>query len=349
MPQHAPFRWGVLAAALFAGTALAGETESGVAQWIAAQGGRAERDASGHVVAVDLTSTWITDADLARIGRLEHLRKLDLAHTKITDVGMEQLKPLREVTDLSLYYAEYITEDGIAHLMGWSRLERLNLRGTKVTSKVFDHLARLRAQRSLDLAYTQIDDEGFEELSALPRLEDLAIGGNRLTGACLPLLKPLASLRRLDVGGMQRVDSGLWGLALTDYNLQRLADLSQIEELDLSGANLSDRGTDRPGQPQAIRSELRDLSKLARLVNLRVLDLSNTPVSDDALAVLAALPKLRELRLGLARNIDDGAVPRLLALKQLQTLYVAGTGITEPGLGRLREERRSLRLDGGSL
>ncbi|HWB96733.1 MAG TPA: hypothetical protein VG672_08530 [Bryobacteraceae bacterium] len=327
----------------------AGWTEAELAQWISAQGGRSTRDAAGHLVDVDLTSTWITDADLARIGSLSHLERLNLAHTKITDVGMEHLAGLRAVTELNLYYAEYLTEEAIAHLKGWSRLERLNLRGTRVTSKVFDHLARLTALRSLDLAYTQIDDEGFEELSALPHLEHLAIGGNRLTGSCLPLLKPLATLRSLDVGGMQRVDSGLWGLALTDYNLARLGDLTQLEELNLSGANLSDRGTDRPGQPQAVRQELRDLSKLGKLVRLQSLDLSGTPVSGEALAVLASLPRLRELRLGLARNIGDGAVPRLLALRQLQVLYVAGTAMTEKGVSRLRQERRFQKLDAGRL
>src|SRR6478609_3922740 len=167
--------------------------------WVAQEGGSITRDASGQVIAVDLTGSWITDADLERLRSFPRLRSLNL------------------------YFAEYITEDGIAHLKGWSSLERLNLHGTKVTSKVFPLLTHLTALKSLDLGSTQIDDEGFEELTALPHLEELAIGGNRLTGSCLPLLRPLAQLRRLDVGGIQRVDSGLWGLALTDYNLTRLA------------------------------------------------------------------------------------------------------------------------------
>lgn len=323
--------------------------ENDLVQWIADQGGHSTRDESGHIVDIDLASTWITDADLARIGGLPRLRRLDLAHTKITDVGMEHLKTLTTLTELNLYYAEYITEDGIAHLKDWTRLERLNLRGTKVTGRVFDHVARLTGLRSLDLAYTQIDDEGFEELPALTKLEKLAIGGNRLTGACLPLLKAVPSLRRLDVGGMQRVDSGLWGLALTDENLQRIADLTQLEELNLSGANLSDRGTDRPGQPEAIRSEMRDLSKLGKLINLKTLDLSGTPVSGEALSVLASLPKLQELRLGLAPKIDDGAVPRLLALKQLKVLYLGGSGMTAKGLAQLRQVLRFEKVDAGDL
>ncbi|MGI8989191.1 MAG: leucine-rich repeat domain-containing protein [Bryobacteraceae bacterium] len=322
--------------------------EAEQAAWIADQGGRATKDAAGHIVAVDLTSTWITDADLARIGSLIHLQKLDLAHTKISDAGLEHLAGLPGVTDLNLYYAEYITEDGIAHLKNWTKLQRLNLRGTKVTSKVFDHLAHLTGLRSLDLAFTQIDDEGFEQLATLAKLEDLAIGGNRLTGACLPLLKPVTSLRRLDVGGMQRVDSGLWGLALTGYNLGRIADLAPLEYLNLGFANLSDRGADRPGQPEAIRGELRDLSPLRKLMNLKTLDLSGTPVSNDALNSLAALPNLQELRLGLANNIGDNAVPGLLALKRLKILYVAGTKMTSKGIAQLRAGGRYEKLDAGN-
>jgi hypothetical protein len=323
--------------------------EPDMVQWVAGQGGRTTQDESGHIVALDLTSTWISDADLARVAELPHLRRLDLAHTRVTDVGMEHLKALPAISELNLYYAEFITDDSIASLKAWSRIERLNLRGTKVTSRVFEYLAHLTSLKSLDLAYTQIDDEGFEELAALTKLEDLAIGGNRLSGACLPLLKALPSLRRLDVGGMQRVDSGLWGLALTDDNLQRLAGLTQLQALSLAGANLSDRGIDRPGQPEAIRTGLRDLSKLAGLINLRLLDLSGTPVSGDALRALASLPNLRELRLGLAPNIHDADIPNLVALKQLRILYIAGTGITAAGVARLRQSGQIEKLDAGEL
>src|SRR5260370_3654256 len=142
--------------------------------------------------------------------------------------------------------------------------------------------------RSLDIAFTQIEDEGFDQLSALTKLESLAIGGNRLSGAALPLLKLLPSLKDLDVGGLQRVDSGLWGLPLTDENLARIAELKQLRSLNLADATLADRGVDRPGSPEAERSELRDLSKLASLVNLERLDFSRLPVTAEGLQPLPA-------------------------------------------------------------
>ena len=304
-----------------------------------------EKDAAGRIVAVDLTNSWITDAGMAQIGALAGLERLNLAHTRITDIGLEHLKKLANVKELSCYYAEYITDDGIAHLRTWSKLERLNLRGTKVTSKVFEHVARLTSLRSLDVAYSQVDDEGFEHLAALPNLERLALGGNRMNGSALPLLKTVPSLIDLDVGGIQRADSGLWGLALTDANIERISELTGLRRLSLNGANLADRGLDKPGQPEAIRGGMRDLSKLARLAHLEKLDLSRTPISSEGLQALAEMPMLRELRLGFAGNIDDAAAAALIRTKHLEVLYLSGTAITGKTLTALSGAKQLRELD----
>lgn len=260
------------------------------------------RNPAGQVIEADFTDTWITDADLRRVATYRELTKLTLAHTKITDLGLEHLRKLENVRELDCYYCEYVTEDGLAHLRGWKKLEKLNLRGSHVTSKVFEHLAQLTALRELDISNTQVYDEGFEQLTTLPNLEKLAIGGNLLTGSALSLLEHAPALTHLDVGGIQRVDSGLWGLALTTENLARLGRLTRLRWLSLAGATLSDRGTDRPGHPDAERSELRDLSALRALKELEYLDLSRQPVSDEAVKTLGTLPKLRELRLQMTKT-----------------------------------------------
>lgn len=331
-----------MSALLLALVMAAAETDREVLLWVEEQGGRVERDRDGRLAAVDLTSTWITDADLGRLAGLDRLRRLTLARTRITDLGLQRLKPLAEVVEMDCYYCEQLTEDGVAHLKGWTKLERLNLRGTKVTSRVFEHLARLTSLRWLDLAHTQIEDEGFEHLAPLARLEHLAIGGNRLEGGALASLKLLPALRSLDAGGIQRVDSGLWGLALTDQNLERLGALAGLTELNLSGANLADRGLDRPGHPEAERSELRDLSKLRGLVNLEKLDLSRTPLSREALESLGAPARLRELRLGYASKIGDSALDILAGFPGLRIVHLEGTPLTPEALAELRRRRVGL-------
>ncbi len=292
-----------------------------------------------QIVSLDLSSTWITDADLERVGKIQTLQKLNLAHTRITDVGIEHLKPLENVTELNLYYAEYITDTALAHLRGWKHLEVLNLRGVRLTSAVFEHLAQLTSLRSLDIAFTEVEDDGFEQLSSLTKLESLALGGNRLTGSALSSLKLLPTLRTLDAGGMQRVDSGRWGLALSEDNLRRLSELTQLRSLTLTGANLNDRRIDRPGNQLSQRTELPDISKLRSLRNLEFLDLSRTPVLPGALAALLDLPKLRELRLGLATKVDDTAIDTLIAMKQLKSLHLGGSKVTAEGVERFRKAR----------
>jgi Leucine-rich repeat (LRR) protein len=186
----------------------------------------------------------------------------------------------------------------------------------------------LKNLKELDLGFTEIIDEGFDKLVDLPKLERLAIGGNRLNGECLAFLKQIPTLRHLDVGGTQRVDSGLWGLSLTEQNLARLGELKQLRSLNLSAATLSDRGVDRPGHPEAERTDLQDLSALQGLVNLEILDLSRQPVTASTLKTIATLPRLTHLRLALCKKIDNRAVEVLREMKNLREVYTVGTLIT---------------------
>ncbi|MBL8211505.1 MAG: hypothetical protein JNK87_12365 [Bryobacterales bacterium] len=252
----------------------------------------------------DLAHSWITDADLRRVARQADLTKLDLSGTKITDAGLQHLKTLKNIRELNLHYAEYISEDGLAVLKTFPQLEVLNLRGTRVTSKVFEHIAHLKNLRDLDLGFTEITDDGFEALLELPKLERLVIGGNRLTGECLNMLRQVSTLRDLDVGGTQRVDSGLWGLSLTDENLARLGALKQLRRLTLAAATISDRGVDRPGHPEAERADLRDLSALNRLQDLEYLDLSRQPITVESLRTLGVMPALQTLRVALCKKLE---------------------------------------------
>jgi Leucine-rich repeat (LRR) protein len=233
----------------------------------------------------------------------------------VTDLGMEHLRDLPTLTSFNCYFCEFIGDDAVSVMKSWKKLERVQLRGTKVTSKALEHLAQIPTLRSIDISHTEIDDEGFELLGSLTRLESLSIGANRLEGSALTALKSLPSLRSLNAGGIQRVDSGLWGLALNEANLARLGELTQLTSLDLSGANLSDRGLDRPGHPEAERTEMRDLSALAGLKQLEELSLTRTKVTPDALLQLAVLPKLKRLRLGLTPNLTSEAIEKFAAAR----------------------------------
>ena len=238
----------VLVAALMTAPRSSDDVDASVAAWIDSAGGRYTRSQAGEIIHVDLRNTWITDADLHRLAQLPRLEKINLAYTKITDLGLERLIPLKNVKVLNLYYAEYVTDLGIAHLKHWRNLEYLNVRGTKVTSSLFDHLAEMNHLAFLDVAHSRVTDDLVENLAGLDQLAHLSLGGNKMSGAALPLLKTLPGLRSLSVGGQQRTDSGLWGIAVTDFNIQHVARLEELEVLEL-GRDERNRSRSRRAGP----------------------------------------------------------------------------------------------------
>ncbi len=214
------------------------------------------RDKAGEIIAVDLRSAWVTDADLEKLSRLPHLESINLANTKVTDLGLEKLRPLENVKLLNLHYAENVTDLGVAHLKHWKNLEVLEVRGTKVTSSLFENISKMTKLRSLDVGQSRVNDDFFEVLLGLDHLEYFSFGGNKMSGATLPLLKSFPALRVLDVSGQQRTDSGLWSVAVTDFNIDSIAQIERLEVLDLGDTGVSDRG-------------IAKLSQLKELANAR--------------------------------------------------------------------------------
>ncbi len=280
-------------------------------------------NAAGEITGVDLRGVWVTDHDLQKLSQWPKLERIDLACTKVTDLGLEHLAGLKHVKVLDLYYAEYVTDLGIAHLKPWKELEHLNVRGTKVTSSVFEHISKMTKLKFLDVSHSRVNDDLFENLAGLEHLEHLSFGGNKMSGACLPLLKLLPALHELSVSGQQRTDSGLWSVAVTDFNIGQIAQLDRLDVLDLGETGISDRG----------------VAELARLRNLHTLDLKGTRTTSKGIAALVGLPKLRHLKLWQAKEIDDAAIPSFLQMEKLEIIELPETSVTAAGLSQLAAKK----------
>ena len=121
-------------AVLFASLASAADIKSGGdAQWVEEAGGSVIRDAAGRITGVDLRASWVTDTDLRKLLQLPNLTTLDLSLTRITDQGMQELKNAPGIVDLNLYFAELVTDEGLAAIKTWKKLKRLNVHGTKTS------------------------------------------------------------------------------------------------------------------------------------------------------------------------------------------------------------------------
>ena len=274
--------------------------------WIAALEGKAELAADGSVRALSFRQGWVSDSDMDLIAKLDKLERLDLSNTRVTDLGLLKLKDLKSLRELNLFYAELVTDEGLATMRNWTKIERINARGTKVTDNTLALLAGRATITALDIGYAEVTDSGLQHLSTLPNLRELSIGGNKLTEVGLQVLRTLPQLRSLDLSGKQRTDSGLWFLGTTDLGLDPIATVTEMRELNLSGLTVTGRG----------------------------------------LAKLKPLAKLERLDLHACKRVGNEAVPHLAALGALKWVDVRDTSMTSAAVEELKKLRPELRVEG---
>ncbi|MGE3410020.1 MAG: leucine-rich repeat domain-containing protein [Pirellulales bacterium] len=151
-----------------------------------------------------------TNAGLAHLENLQHLRELDLwtYDSEVTDAGLQHIKGLSQLEVLSLR-ATKATDAGLEHLRGLSRLRTLNLSQTQFAGTGFQHLKGLKQLRDLDLSRTLVSDVGLAHLKELKQLESLNLWATQVTDAGLEHLHGLDQLRSFDVNVNVVTNAGL--------------------------------------------------------------------------------------------------------------------------------------------
>jgi len=111
-------------------------------QWIAERLGREYFETVTGVEAL----RDVSDAEMAQIGRLDHLVELKVLTNKVTDAG-------------------------IAHIRGLSRLKSLEFGPVNVTSAALANLEGLSGLTALNLIHFPTTDDDLTHLSGLTRLQ----------------------------------------------------------------------------------------------------------------------------------------------------------------------------------
>ncbi len=297
---------------------------------------------------IRLGFTSANNAAVDRILATPGVTVLDLARCEITDAGFERLKDLPAVTDLNLFYAEFLTDAAMSHLRGWKHLRRLNLRGTDITDAGLAHVSRISSLESLDASFTLVTNVGLDHLARLTKLQELALGGNKITAAGLHVLKGLSELRRLNLNGSQKRNTETWSASLTDFDTDALTALSRLEDLNIGGTRITDLGVGRLAALANLR--VLDLSRTAatgagleRLARLERLSLWKSRATDESAARLAGLRQLRFLDLA-DTSVTDRTLEPLASLPALADLYLDGTRVTAEGVDRFAKARPQCRV-----
>jgi internalin A len=284
--------------------------------WISALGGKVRQDRGGSIVAVDLRGSWVHDSELIELAKLPHLEQLDLSHTRISDEGMLYLRPAPGITDLNLYYAEQITDQGMSAIKDWKHLKRLNLRGTRISDGTLEIVSHLTQLEALDVANTPVTDNGLDFLMTLTNLKELSLGRRRESDNEVEVLRLLPTLTYLNLSGP-------------------------------SGAERPDNTYRRAAESGPMRTDL--VHAIAELKDLHVLKLGYTNVTADGLQTLSALRQVERLGLEACTRIGDEAAAELANWKSLKYVDLQETKVTEKGVEALRRAKPGIAILGGRV
>jgi Leucine-rich repeat (LRR) protein len=260
---------------------------------------------------LDLGFTHVTADGLQHLDGMPGLRFLNLRGMRITDAAMGRINNLRELEQLLLSETP-VSDAGLTKLTGLSHLKRIYLAKTNITDAGLMQLHRLNQLEDVELNdEPRVGDEGLRELARCPNIERLDLSGVRITDDGVRPLGGLKKLRELTLwprAGAGAVSgealAGLEGLSHLEFlclfemklgsvGLSRLPKLPSLREMILHGTRLKDD----------------DLLYVARLPNLRTLELEETLVTDAGFAHLKSASKLEEVCLrGMQEDPDTAQV-----------------------------------------
>jgi internalin A len=293
---------------------------------------------------LDLSFTYVSDAGIERLQQLQQLEELTLDATEaITDAAASYLRANKHLRKLVLRGTD-ITDVGVPYLAAVTGLKSLDLSHTMVGDVGLESLPALSDLEELDLGGTRITGINLNFLKLLPKLTKLSFNGiqRRNAGACwtplitdldLDTISLLSGLEDLNLGiGVSLGKTGLavgagnchvtGGIQLTDLGVAKLAKLTKLRRLDISGARITSAG----------------LKALTSLPLERLSVWNCTGLDDSAAPELAALPKLSFLDLSYT-SAGDATLKSLATLPNLKLLYLTDTKATPAGVEAFRHQK----------
>jgi hypothetical protein len=191
----------------------------------------------------------------------------------------------------------------------------------------------------LDMRGSDISDADLQGLSdpAFAEVRSVLLARSGITDAGIRHLRPL-DIVELDLYGTQVSDAGL-------CDLKGLA----IERLDLTGTAITDEGlaclSRMPLTRLVLRSTAVSGDGLAYLDGggISFLDLSFSRATDAGLAAISGWGRLRIIDLS-DTPVGDGSLLVLASLPELSQVHISGTGVTPEGIRRFQSERPTVRV-----
>jgi hypothetical protein len=275
----------------------------------------------------------VSDASLAHLGRLDHvttvelsgaqqltyaglrhLANLPLHHlalggwgTTIGDEALQVLASLPELRTLSLTWAQRVTDAGLQHAAGCTHLESANLMGTSTGDGALRTLAGKPRLHALD-AGTRVTPAGLVALHDFPVFKN-------------PL--PEDVIRHARTADVEPSHVALHPAPFSAGGLESIVGLEGLYSFRLFSIDRS--------LPPVRGVALQPLLRVASIESLWC------DPSDDAMAVIAAMPRVRKLMCQDTAASDPGWVS-LGASRTIESIWGRrNSGLTGPGFAGLSQ------------
>ncbi|WP_197440054.1 protein kinase domain-containing protein [Calycomorphotria hydatis] len=178
---------------------------------------------------------------------------------------------------IHLRHCKEITPQDMQLLGSLGTVQSMMLQGSDITDLHISQFHNWDSTNALNLGLTKVTDIGIDAIPTSARLRDISLAHTPTTGRVCSSLKKHTSLREVRFGG----------IVLDDPSLSELASMTSLHRIICNDAKISD--------PQ-------QLSQLATLPNLCLLDLRGTSLNSEITA--PALSQLKTVRCLNLTNTD---------------------------------------------
>jgi len=291
----------------------------------------------------------MTDAQLERISRLEHIISLDLEGSRqISDRGLRFLARLPQLRHLNLTACP-ITDRGLEVLRELPALESIALTWTRITDAGVAHLAACENLRTVSLRGTVTGDGALRTLTGKRQLSDLE-SGNTVTDAGLALLHDFPVFKSWHGGAAAmsltsakaRPNHLMLRGSFSDKGLAQLVGLDGLFALDLDSTELAVTGeglaplVDLPHLGWlGFDAKDADMPYIAGLPHLRFLMCQDTVAGDEGFAALSRSRTIQYIWGRRCYNLRSRGFSALAEMAALKSLSVSCKNVDDAGLAAL--------------
>jgi len=232
--------------------------------------------------------------------------------------SLTQLSRLKTLQGLHVKSGK-VTAAGLKQLAALPQLRRAAFEDTPLDNSALQALAGAATLNTLSFDGCGISSDGLQQLQQLPALKSLSIARNQLTAEGVAALAGFPALEELSLPGKAE---------LTEEEVVSIAAIKNLRSLNLKGSGVQD--------PQ--------LLKIASIVTLELLDISDTSVTDNGLVDLQK-SKLKEINVNNTQVSQHGVgwVQSVLPGARLDSRFTPGgkpLGVAQAAIQAVEAKQR---------